>query len=135
MGQARSTANGAAGKRAHREPGQRVNRKALLFITETDQGIAFRIYVQPRASRNAVAGIHGDALKVRITAPPIDGEANKMCIQYLAKSLGLPKSSLEIVSGHTGRRKQILVRWPDTDRQPAARAHLKKRVLALFEDE
>ena len=127
MGQARSPAD--------RQTGQRVNRKALLFITETDQGIIFKIYVQPRASRNSFAGIHGDALKVRITAPPIDGEANKMCIQYLAKRLGLAKSSMEIVSGHTGRRKQILARWPDADRQPAAREHLKKRVLALFEDE
>ena len=106
-----------------------------MAVTETEQGIVFKIYVQPRASRNAVAGIHGDALKLRITAPPIDGEANKMCIQYLAKTLGMSKSSLEIVSGHTGRRKQVLARWPENHRAPKARTLLKKQILALFHDE
>lgn len=105
------------------------------MLTETDQGIVFKVFVQPRASRNAVAGRHGDALKVRITAPPVEGEANKMCTAFLAKTLGLPKSSLEIVAGHTGRSKQVLIRWPDAGSEPSARTRLKKRLLALLEKE
>ena len=104
-------------------------------MKETDQGIVFDIFVQPRASRNAVAGRHGDALKIRITAPPVDDKANKMVVQYLAKSLGLPRSTVKIVSGHTGRRKQVLARWPDDGHDPAARTALKNRIGDLFGDE
>lgn len=68
------------------------------------------VYVQPRSSKNMIAGLHGDALKVKLTAPPVDNAANKMCIQYLAKQLKIAKSSLEIVSGHTSRFKQVLIR-------------------------
>lgn len=64
----------------------------------------------PRSSKNALAGLHDDALKIKITAAPVKGAANKMCIQFLAKSLNLPKSALEIVSGHTGRNKKILIK-------------------------
>ena len=58
-----------------------------------------------------IAGRHGDTLKIKLTAPPVDGAANKMCVQYLAKFLKIPKSSLEIISGHTGRTKRILLRY------------------------
>ncbi len=56
-----------------------------------------------------ISGLHGDALKIKLTAPPVDGAANKMCVEYLAKCLKVSKSSLEIVSGHTSRTKQVLV--------------------------
>lgn len=81
-----------------------------------------------------IAGPHGDALKVKITAPPADGEANKMCIKFLAKSLGLPKSSIEIVSGHTSRTKQILAHWPDPSPAKTTRTRLRKRIDSLFSD-
>ena len=57
-----------------------------------------------------IAGQHGDALKIKLTAPPVDGAANKMCIQYLAKCLKIPKSSIEIISGHHSRTKRFLLR-------------------------
>jgi len=57
-----------------------------------------------------IAGLHGDAIKIKLTAPPVGGEANKMCVKFLSKCLGVPKSSLEIVSGQTGRTKRILIR-------------------------
>jgi len=84
-----------------------------LDIKTTSAGIVFKIRVQPKASRNEICGIHDDALKVRLTAPPVDNAANTLCLKFLAKALDLPRSRLEIVSGHTGRTKQILVRWPE----------------------
>ncbi|MFH1985217.1 MAG: DUF167 domain-containing protein [Pseudomonadota bacterium] len=80
------------------------------MIEHADGGLLFTVTVQPRASKNAVAGRHGDTLKIRLTAPPVDGAANKACIAFLAKQLGVAKSALEIVSGHTSRTKRILCR-------------------------
>jgi len=77
---------------------------------ETGDGIVVNVFVQPRASRNQVAGLHGEAVKLRLTAPPVEGAANKMCIAFLSELLGVPKSTLEIVAGHSSRSKQVLVR-------------------------
>jgi len=82
----------------------------MEFLKETDQGIVLKVFVQPRSAKNMIAGQHGDALKIKLTAPPVDGAANKMCIQYLAKFLKVPKSALEIISGHSSRTKRILLR-------------------------
>jgi len=81
-----------------------------LWIKEIAQGILFKIVVQPRASDNKIIGLHGDALKIKLTAPPVDGAANKMVVAYLSKCLNVPKSRIEIKAGHTGRQKQILLR-------------------------
>jgi uncharacterized protein (TIGR00251 family) len=83
----------------------------MRFIQETPEGIAFYIHVQPRSSRNMIAGLHGDALKIKLTAPPVEGAANMMCLSFLAKCLGISKSSLAILSGHTSRRKLVLLRY------------------------
>jgi hypothetical protein len=90
----------------------------MSFYRETGDGIVVNVFVQPRASRNQVAGLHGEALKLRLTAPPVEGAANKMCIVFLADLLGVPKSTLEIVAGHSNRSKQVLVR-STADRSPA----------------
>ncbi len=82
----------------------------LPIMRKTPEGTTIEIYVQPRASRNELAGIHEDTLKVRLTAPPVEGEANKECLRFLAKVFGVPKAHLEIVQGHKSRRKTILVR-------------------------
>lgn len=66
--------------------------------------------VQPRASRTEYAGLHGDALKFRVAAPPVEGAANKELCRFLAGAFGLPLSSVEIGSGAAGRRKRILLR-------------------------
>ena len=81
-----------------------------LAVLMDSQGVTFKVYVQPRSSKNMIVGLHGDALKVKIKAPPVEGAANKMCIQYMAACLGLPKSCVEITSGQTGRNKQVHVR-------------------------
>jgi uncharacterized protein len=82
----------------------------MEFFQETPQGIVIKIYVQPRSSRNRVIGLHGDALKIAIQAPPVDDAANRMCIEFLSKWLNLPRSAIEIIGGHTSRMKRILLR-------------------------
>ena len=77
--------------------------------TLPDGSLLLRLLVQPRASRNEIAGLHDDALKIRLTTPPIEGRANKAVIAFLAKLLHLPKSSLTIKSGHQNRSKQVLI--------------------------
>jgi uncharacterized protein len=85
----------------------------MNWITEKPEGIILTVFIQPRSSKNMIAGLHGDALKIKLTAPPVNNAANKMCIQYLSKQLKVAKSSLNIVAGHTSRLKQILVRNVD----------------------
>ena len=78
-------------------------------IAEVEGGMTFAVRVVPRASRNEIAGVHGDALKVRLTAPPVEGKANEALIAFLAKRLGVRKSQVEIMAGATSRRKMIRV--------------------------
>lgn len=80
------------------------------WIQKTEEGTLLRVYVQPRAGRNEVVGVHEGSLKVRLTAPPVDGEANKECIKFLAKLLSVPKSHLRIIQGDKSRHKTLLVR-------------------------
>ena len=85
----------------------------MPYIKENNSGVTLKIFIQPRSSKNMIAGLHADALKIKLTAPPVDGAANKMCIQYLAKCLKVPKSSIEILSGHKSRTKRLLLRYQD----------------------
>jgi uncharacterized protein (TIGR00251 family) len=82
----------------------------MLFIREHPEGIVFKVFVQPRSSKSKIVGAHGDALKVKVTAAPVAGAANKMCLKFLSKSLAVPHLLLEIISGHNSRTKQILLR-------------------------
>jgi uncharacterized protein (TIGR00251 family) len=68
------------------------------------------VHVQPRAKRTEVAGWHGDAIKVRVAAPPAGGAANEALIRFLAERLGIPQSAVSLVSGAGGRRKRVAVR-------------------------
>ena len=68
-----------------------------------------RLRVQPRASRDEVAGVAGDAIRVRLTAPPVDGAANEALVRFLAARLEVPRSAVTLVSGHTGRTKVVAV--------------------------
>lgn len=69
--------------------------------------VRLRIHVQPNASKTQIVGIHGDALKVKIKAPPEDGRANDELVSFLAKCLSLSKRSVELKSGHASRAKMI----------------------------
>jgi len=81
----------------------------LISIRESDRGATFNIKVHPRANKNAITGELGDALKVSLTTPPIDGRANSACIEFFAKLLKVPRSSVTIASGQTSRNKVIRV--------------------------
>jgi len=84
-----------------------------LFDVEATEGapvsIVLRVRVQPGAGRSAVAGRHGDALAVRVAAPPIDGRANSECVELVADLLGVRKSQVELVSGDRSRMKRLRV--------------------------
>ncbi len=73
-------------------------------------GIRISVHVQPRASRTAVAGLYGDALKIALNAPPVDGKANAALCEFLAKKCGIPKSAASVVAGDTSRDKIVLLR-------------------------
>jgi hypothetical protein len=79
-------------------------------------GLLLKVRVQPRSSRTLIAGLHGGALKLKITAPPVEGAANKMCLDYLAEVLAVPRSRLELTAGHKARVKLILVRCEDAEK-------------------
>ena len=87
----------------------------MIALHETASGVTFSVRVQPRAKRNAVAGEFGEALKIALTAPPIDGRANEACIEFLAELLDLPRSSIAIISGHTSRNKVVRVTGLSSD--------------------
>lgn len=76
---------------------------------ETPQGLILRVHLQPRASRNRLLGYHGDALKIALTAPPVDNAANGSLLSFLATLLHLPRSSLTLLSGAKSREKQVLL--------------------------
>ena len=81
----------------------------MIPIQESTDGVTFAIKVHPRAKKNAITGELGDALKVSLTAPPIDGRANDACIEFFAKLLKVPRSSVTIAFGQIGRNKVIRV--------------------------
>ena len=78
-------------------------------VQQQNGTVRFRIRVSPRASKNEVGGVHGDALRVRITAPPVDGAANRAIVKLLSKRLGVAKSAVRIVQGQSGRDKLVEV--------------------------
>lgn len=81
----------------------------MLEISPSDCGAAFAVRVAPRASADAVAGVENSALKVRLTAPPVEGAANKALIKLLAKALGVSKGSVRLIAGQKSKNKRLLV--------------------------
>jgi uncharacterized protein (TIGR00251 family) len=81
----------------------------VIPVHQTPTGVSFAIKVHPRAKKNAISGEAADALKLSLTAPPIDGRANEACIEFFANLLDVPRSSVTIASGETSRRKVIRV--------------------------
>ncbi len=81
----------------------------MIPLREGPDGVSFAVRVQPRARRNAIVGKLGDALKIALTAPPVDGRANEACVEFLAELLDIPRSSVTIASGQSSRNKVIRV--------------------------
>jgi uncharacterized protein (TIGR00251 family) len=81
----------------------------MTQFTQKEGVIVFNVRVVPRASKSEIAGSHDGALKVRIASPPVDGAANEELIKFLAKSFGVTRSAVEIVSGHSSRLKKMAI--------------------------
>lgn len=81
----------------------------MISINVTADGVSFAVKVHSRAKQNAITGELGDALKLSLTTPPVDGRANEACIEFFARILKMPRSSVTIASGHASRNKVIRV--------------------------
>ncbi|HEY8449830.1 MAG TPA: DUF167 domain-containing protein [Bacillota bacterium] len=81
-----------------------------LPVAADAQGSRLWVWVRPRSARSGIAGVQDGALVVRVTAPPVDGRANREVCQVLAETFGLPLAAIQIVAGQRGRRKQVLLR-------------------------
>ena len=81
----------------------------MIPIRNGDNGATFAVKVQPRARKNTITGAVGEAVKIALTAPPVDGRANDACVEFLAELLNVPRGSVTIVSGHSSRNKVIRV--------------------------
>lgn len=82
---------------------------ALSAVLSTENGLILKLYIQPKPSRDQIVGLHGDELKVAITAPPVDGQANAHLVKFIAKQFRVAKSQVIIEKGELGRHKQIKV--------------------------
>jgi uncharacterized protein (TIGR00251 family) len=81
----------------------------MVSIYETPDGATFAVKVHPRAKKNAITGELGDALKLSLTTPPVEGRANEACIEFFANLLKVPRSSVTIASGERSRMKVVRV--------------------------
>ena len=81
----------------------------MLKIREVENYVTFSVRVQPRSSKNEICGIYGDAMKIKLTSPPVEGEANEGLIKFLSDILKISKGQIEIISGHKSRTKSIKI--------------------------
>ncbi|NJD34275.1 MAG: YggU family protein [Betaproteobacteria bacterium] len=79
----------------------------MSWLVAAGDGITLRLHVQPGAKKTEVAGLHGEALKIRLAAPPVDGKANACLVAFLADQLGVAKSAVSLISGETSRAKRV----------------------------
>lgn len=79
------------------------------MIEKTEKGIILSLYIQPKSSRTRIIGMHGEELKIQISAPPVDGKANQALIKFFSKQLKVSKKQIHLLSGHQSRHKRILI--------------------------
>ena len=84
----------------------------MVAVRQEGDELWLDLFIQPKASRDQIQGLHGDELKVAITAPPVDGQANSHLIKYLAKQFKVAKGQIQIVRGELGRHKTVTVHAP-----------------------
>ena len=87
----------------------------MTAVNESNDGVTFAVKVHSRAKKNAITGEVGDALKLSLTTPPVEGRANEACIEFFAKLLKVPRSSVTIASGQSSRNKVIRVTGVNRD--------------------
>ena len=81
-------------------------------IIQQQQDLLLNLYIQPKSSRDKIIGLHGDELKIAITAPPIDGKANIHLVKFLSKAFKVPKADVVVLKGFQGRHKQVKIVTP-----------------------
>jgi uncharacterized protein len=86
-----------------------------VWLRQAGDDVVLSLHIQPGAKKTEIAGEHGEALKIRLAAPPVDGKANGCLIAFLADRLDIPKSRLELVSGATSRAKRVRAAAVTTD--------------------
>lgn len=82
-------------------------------VQYTDNNLFLKLYIQPKASRDQIVGLHNNELKIAITAPPVDGKANAHLTKFLAKQCKVPKHQVTIEKGELGRHKKIKIASPE----------------------
>ncbi len=82
----------------------------MSFFKQKDSLIILSVYVIPKSSRTEISGLYGDYLKIKLKSPPVDNAANEELTRFLSDKLKVPKRNIEIISGHTGKRKKILIK-------------------------
>ena len=88
---------------------RRAAKAGMIPVQESAKGISFSVKVHPRARKNAITGVVGDALKLALTAPPVEGKANQAVIEFFADLFAIPRSSVTIASGETSRNKTVRI--------------------------
>lgn len=96
----------------------------MFQVIEEHEGCTFQVRVLPRGGRSEVVGLHGDALKIRLAAPPVEGKANHALRKFLAEQLGVSPAAVVILSGHTSRQKRVRAAGVSAD---AVRALLREK--------
>lgn len=81
----------------------------MSWLVADGKGVTLRLHIQPGAKKTEVVGLHGEALKIRLAAPPVDGKANAGLIAFLAERLGVAKAAVSLVSGDTSRAKRVRI--------------------------
>lgn len=81
----------------------------MPYLTDIPAGAVLTLRIIPRAAKNSIQGQHGDALKVRLCAPPVDGAANIALIKFLSDTLSIPRARIQLLSGQTSRSKRVLL--------------------------
>jgi hypothetical protein len=79
------------------------------WLRKDGDGVILNLHIQPGAKKTEIVGLHGDALKIRLAAPPVDGKANATLVAFIAEKLGAGKTAVELVSGQTARAKRVRV--------------------------
>jgi uncharacterized protein (TIGR00251 family) len=100
--------------------------KIVGFLVVTPKGATLRVKVQPAAKKSEFAGAEGDELKIRVAAPAREGEANRECVRFIAKALGLAKSDVEIIRGAKSRHKALLLKGISEEAVEQLRSRLQR---------
>lgn len=85
------------------------------WLRTSGTAVVLSLHIQPGAKKTEIAGLHGEALKIRLAAPPVDGKANECLIGFLAETLGIARSSVELVGGASSRAKRVRVEGLDAE--------------------